>query len=190
MLGITILAPYMKMTFLFLLFTISAYGGEFSIVFDNRPESGIPLEAEKQERLVTNIVAGGNMKLSDLVGDSIQTVRVRYFSTNSWASETQVKGYIAGLLTNKFASCSNIQFWSQGVGVPQIECRIDFTYSHGDKLRLEERKRSYEGKLLVWNTEACFRDATGKWWFVDIFDYFHSHHPSGKRNLSREKADK
>ena len=172
-----------------MIFAISAFGGEFSIVFDNRPESGIPPEAKKQERMDTNLVAEVDRKLSDLVGDSIQTVRVRYFSPTSWASETQARDYIAGLLTNKLASCSNYQIWSEGVGVPQIECLIDFTDSYRSKLQLEHN-RCYEGKLLVWNTEACFRDASGQWWFVTIFDYFHSYHPSGDRNLSREKTGK
>ncbi len=170
-------------------YQISAFGGELSIVFDNRPEFGIPLEAENQGRVVTNLIVGVDRKLSNLVGDSIQIVRIRYFSTNSWASETQARDYIAGLLTDKLASCSNAQTWSETVGVPQIECLIDFTDSYRSKLQLEH-KRYYEGKLLVWNTEACFRDATGKWWFVNIFDYFHSRHPSGDRNLSREKTGK
>ncbi len=161
--------------------------GEFSIVFDNRPEDGMPLEAEQQEGVNTSHSAGvTNKKLSDIVGDSIQTVRVRYFSTNTWANEAQVRDYIAGLLTDKLATCSDLQIWSEGVGTPQIDCLIDFTDSYRSKLH----RRYYEGKLLVWNTEACFREATGKWWFVNIFDYFHSHHPSGERNLSREKTGK
>jgi hypothetical protein len=103
----------MKIMLFALLSASSAYGAEFSIVFDNRPEYGMPQEAEKQERLDTNHLAGDNRKLSDLVGDSIKTVRVRYFSTNTWANETQARTYIAGLLTDKLAACSNHPMWAQ-----------------------------------------------------------------------------
>ena len=49
----------------------------------------------------------------------------------------------------------------------------------------------HEGRLLVWRTEACFRDAAGRWWFVSLLDYFHNHHPSGDREyISRKKTAK
>ena len=174
----------MKTNFITLLLAITAYGGEPSIVFDNRPESGIPLEAKAQER----VDAMSHGTLAELVGDSIKSIRVRYFNKESWTSENQVKAYLAGLLTNKFTEVYTFQIWSQVVGEPEIECLIDFTDDHRNKLRGEHAL--YEGKLLLWGTAACYRDATGKWRFVTTFDYFHAHHPSGNRELSREKAAK
>ena len=152
------------------------------INFDNHPESGIPLDAKAQERGDPK----SHGKLSDLVGDSIKTVRVRYFSQASWAGEKEVREYIAGLLTNKLTGCFTFQIWSQVVGEPEIECLVDFTDDYRHKVLYTEHKPYQEGRLLIWGTAACFRDATGRWWFVSLVDYFRSHHPSGNRELSRK----
>ena len=140
------------------------------IIFDNRPESGIPLEAQKQE-------AGGGARshgtLAKLLGDSVRTVSVRYFS-NVWSDQKQVTAYLAGLLSDDRTEAYTFQIWSQRVGVPDIECLLTF------------KNDQPGGKLLVWGTEACVRDASGKWWFVPIFDYFHSKHPKGDRSLVRK----
>ena len=176
----------MKTLFLVLLFGITASGGEPSIIFDNRPESGIPPEARAQEQVDSK----SHGTLSGLVGDSIKTVRVRHFSAASWPNEKPVREYVAGVLTNKLTECYTFQIWSQGVAEPEIECLIDFTDDYRNKAALAEHKPYHEGRLLIWQTEACFRDATGRWWFVSLFDYFHGHHPSGNRDLSHEKTPK
>jgi len=176
----------MKAFFLIVAFGITASGGEPPIIFDNRPESGIPLEARAQE----TVDVRSHGALSDLVGDSIKTVRVRYFSRASWASEKQVREYIAGALTNRSTQCYSFQIWSQMVAEPEIECLIDFTDGYRNKVTLAEHKPYHEGRLLIWQTEACFRDGDGRWWFVSLFDYFHSHHPAGDRELSHEKTPK
>ena len=175
----------MKTILLILLFGITACGGQPSIIFDNSPEWGMPPEASAQK----NVDSKSRGAFSDLFGDSIKTVRVRYFSRASWASEKQVREYIAGALTDKLAECYTFPIWSQIVAQPQIECLIDFTDDYQSKV-FSERKGYREGRLVIWHTEACFRDGTGRWWFVNLFDYFHSHHPSGDRRLSHEKAPK
>lgn len=175
----------MKAFFLIVAFGITVSGGEPPIIFDNRPESGIPLEARAQE----SVDAKSHGALSDLVGDSIKTVRVRYFSRASWASEKGVREYIAGALTNRLTACYSFQIWSQMVAEPEIECLIDFTDDYRNRV-FAEHKGYREGRLLIWQTEACFRDGTGRWWFVTLFDYFHGHHPSGNRDLSHEKTPK
>jgi hypothetical protein len=99
----------MKTFFFLLVFGITASGAEPSIVFDNRPEQGIPLEASAQNAVDSK----SHGALTDLVGDSIKTVRVRYFSSASWSSEKQLRDYVAGALTNKLAECYTSQIWSQ-----------------------------------------------------------------------------
>ncbi len=76
------------------------------------------------------------------------------------------------------------QIWSQLVGVPEIECFVEFKDEYQEKL-LHDHKPYREGRLLIGNTESCFRDATGRWWFVTLFDYFQSSHPKGDRKLSK-----
>jgi hypothetical protein len=175
----------MKTHFLILLFGITASGGEPSIIFDNRPESGIPPEARAQEP----VDAKSHGTLSGLVGESIKTVRVRYFSAASWSNEKPVREYVAGVLTNKLTECYSFQIWSQGVAEPEIECLIDFRDDYRNRV-FAEHKVYREGRLRIWQTEACFRDGTGKWWFVSLFDYFHGHHPSGTHELSHGKPPK
>jgi hypothetical protein len=176
-----------KTIILVLLSGITAFGGEPSIIFDNRPESGIPLDAMTQ---TTNESADAksHATLSELMGSSIKTVRVRYFSPSTWIGEHQ-RDYLAGLLTNKFTASYTFQIWSQLVGEPEIECLIDFTDECRNKV-YAEHKLYHEGRLLIWGTVACYRDAAGRWWYVTLFDYYHAHHPSGQRELSREKSAK
>jgi hypothetical protein len=75
------------------------------------------------------------------------------------------------------------------VPVPEIECIVQFTDEHRQKL-LAENKGCREGRLLIWKTESCFRDATGRWWFVNAFDQFHRSHPKGNRALAKEAKSK
>ncbi len=175
----------MKTIIFTLLFGVATLGAEPSIIFDNRPEFGIPPEAKAQE----NLAAHGNGTLSNLLGNTVKTVRVRYFNQKTWPVENQARDYIAGLLTNKSTECYTFQIWSELVAEPGIECLIDFTDETRGKV-VAAHKQYYEGRLLIWNTEACYRDPYGKWWYIELFDYFHGHHPSGTRDLSREKMGK
>jgi hypothetical protein len=164
-------------------------GGEPSIVFDNRPEAGIPSEALAQKLKLTaqeKLLAAKEypVKFHTLTAGTIKTVRICYFNKETWATEAQARAYVAGFLGNKSSAVFGFQIWSQGVGVPEIECIVEFTDEHRKKL-LAENKECREGRLLIWNTESCFRDANGRWFFVDAFDYFHSSHPKGDRKLSK-----
>ena len=72
--------------------------------------------------------------------------------------------------------------------MPEIEGVVEFTDEYRNKL-FAEKKDCREGRLLIWNTEACFRDATGRWYFVTAFDQFHRSHPKGDRSLVKEQIN-
>jgi hypothetical protein len=165
-----------------LILVSAVHGEEPSIVFDNRPEWGAPKEAAAQEQWK----AGPNdaQSLFALTGGTIKTVRVRYFNKNTWATEDQARDYVRGFLDHKSLGISSHQVWSQGVGVPEIECIVEFTEEHQRKLR-ELKLPCRDGRLLIWKTVSCFRDALGRWWFVNAFDHFHRAHPEGNRKLAR-----
>lgn len=184
------------------LFFVCGVGGEEpKIVFDNRPEMGVPLEARAQTRVDSEELKKLYATLTVQEGEgqwpytfhntvsTIKTVRIRYFNKETWKSEKQAREYVRGFLANKSSGLNSFQIWSQGVGVPEIECLVDFTDEYRNKLR-DEQKRCDTGRLLIWNTEACFRDATGRWWFVNGFDYYHSSHPKGDRRLAKPKQPK
>jgi len=167
-------------------------GGEPSIVFDNRPEWGIPAEALAQKLKLTaqeKLLAAKDVNFHTLFAGTIKTVRIRYFNKETWATEAQARAYVAGFLAHKSLSVFGFQIWSQGVGVPEIECIVEFTDAYRKKL-LAENKPCREGRLLIWNTESCFRDATGRWLFVDAFDHFHRSHPKGNRDNARAAKSK
>lgn len=145
-----------------------SWAAEPQIVFKNQPESGIPDEARLQEK----VDPASHGTLAKVLGDSLQTITVRYFS-GEWPDQKQVAGYLTGLLVDEGTATYTFQIWSQGVGEPEIECLLTF-------------KGRVEGRLLIWGTTACLRDAAGKWWFVSIYDYFHRKHPKGNRGLVRE----
>jgi len=172
-------------------------GGEPSIVFDNRPEAGIPEEAKAQERRNPPLTAEEKaliakeypVKFPTLIAGTIKSVRIRYFNKETWASEKDARDYVAGFLGNKASEVYGWQIWSQGVEVPEIECIVEFTDEYRKKL-FAEKKECREGRLLIWNTESCFRDATGKWYFVSAFDQFHRAHPKGERELVKGAKSK
>lgn len=163
---------------------------EPTVVFDNRPEFGIPLEAEVQMRAVLSdkSAAGKGSNLESLAGNKIKTVRIRYYDKKTWASKEQVSKYVAGFLTRKLPA-GRYPVWSEGLAMPQIECFVEFTDEYRNRL-FAERQPCHEGRLLMWGTESCFRDATGKWWFIGLFDYFHRFHPTGTRELAQPQPKK
>ena len=183
-----------------------ACGEEPKIVFDNRPETGVPREALAQMRAESNLkpevlkelhakltarvrklVAKKHpLELPDITEGTIKTVRIRYFNKETWETEEQARDYVRGFLAHKSLSVSGFQVWSQGVGVPEIECLMDFTDEYRKELR-DEQKPCREGRLLIWETESCFRDATGRWWFVSAFDHYHRAHPKGNRKLAKQR---
>lgn len=139
---------------------------EPSISFENRPESGIPHEARLHEKVDPH----SHGTLAQVLGGSMQSVTVRYFS-DRWTDEEQVRDYLTGLLADDRTETYTFQIWSQDVGVPDIECLLTF-------------KNRAQGRLLLCDAAACVRDDAGKWWFVSLFDYFHRNHPKGDRSLA------
>ena len=178
----------MRIVLLILLFASSVYGGGPAILFDKHPESGIPPEARAQAR--TNSLSGAHGSLSPWLRDSVKALRVQYFNPESWKTEDQVRAYLGALTTNQFTELYGFQVWSEGVGTPEIECLVDFNEEYQREVLAQEHKACHQGRLLLWQTEACFRDGTGRWWFVTVFDHFNRHHPLGDRALVRKEERK
>ena len=175
----------MKLVLLALVLTCAVDSKEPSIVVDDRPEVGVPPEAAAQKI----DKAFGLPTFHAMTQGTIKTVRIRYFNKKTWATEKQAREYIAGFLAHESQEAFGFQIWSQEVLVPEIECLVDFTDEYEQKLR-DGQKSCREGRLLIWNTESCFRDATGRWWFVSAFDHFHTSHPKGDRKLSKSAIGK
>ena len=177
----------MNKLLLALLLTCCGDGPEPAIIVDDRPEAGVPPEALAQKI----DKAFGLPTFHAMTQGTIKTVRIRYFNKKTWATEKQACEYVAGFLAHKSEEVFGFQVWSQGVGVPEIECFIDFTDEYKQKLRDEGKPcREGQGRLLIWQTESCFRDASGRWWFVSAFDHFHTSHPEGNRELSKSAKPK
>jgi hypothetical protein len=172
----------------FVLLLVSAvHGKEPSIVFDHRPEAGVPREALAQQE--TKSGQKPPSSLYELTDGTIKTVRIRYFNRNTWATEELAGEYVRGFLAHKSLETFGFQVWSQSVRVPEIECFVEFTDEYREELR-EDEKECREGRLLIWRTESCFRDATGRWLFVSAFDHFHRAHPQGNRKLAKREKSK
>ncbi len=188
-----------RLAFIIGLFALSfsADAAEPSIIIDNTPEKGIPAEAlAQQNRKATaqeeTLMAKGEIpiKFTSLTDGTIKSVRIRYFNSKTWATEKDVREYVAGMLKNKASEAFRFQVWSQGTpGSPEIECIVEFTEEHRKKL-LAENKGCAEGRLLIWETTCCYCDATGNWSFVTLFDQFHRSHPKGNRGLVKEAKPK
>lgn len=144
---------------------------EITTTFDAKPESGIPVSAQLQnsERLTKPLLWG------DVFAGKIESVSIRYFDSETWKTKKQVRQYLIGFLKREDIQIFSSAPWAQGVGVPEIECSIKFK----DEYRNSFDKNFKYGKLLIWNTVACFRDANGTWCFLTNGDYFHLHHPAG-----------
>ncbi|QVL34254.1 hypothetical protein KIH39_10210 [Telmatocola sphagniphila] len=155
---------------------------EPQIVFDNRPESGIPAEALQQPHKPSKATTEKEfpLKFPALTAGAIKSIRIRYYNKETWPNEKDAREYVRSFLGNKKSEVFDFQIWSQGVGVPEIECYVEFTEEYRKKL-LGDKFSCRDGRLLLWNTEACYRDGTGRWYFVSAFDQFHRAHPKGDR---------
>jgi hypothetical protein len=144
---------------------------EITANFEDKPDSGIPVAAQlqKNEKLAIPLLWG------DVFTGKFESVNIRYFDAETWKTQKQVKQYLLGFLKRDDIRVFSHVPWAQGVGVPEIECSIEFK---DDYRKSTDRKFRY-GKLLIWNTVACFRDANGTWHFLTNGDYFHLHHPAG-----------
>ena len=158
-----------------------------AIVFDNRPDAGVPPEARAQEPDGKD-ADGAPRTLHAMTDGTIKAVRIRYFNRATWAGEEQARDYVAGFLADVSLDGFGFQIWSEAVGRPEIECVVEFSDAFLDRLRLAGKPGQREGRLLIWNTESCFRDAAGRWRFVTAFDHFHRAHPNGDRRLARADA--
>jgi hypothetical protein len=147
------------------------------------------MRAKRPAEEPTRISQEWPLKLLTLTNGTIKTVRIRYFNQETWATEEQAREYVAAFLANKSPDAFGFQIWSQLVGTPEIECIVEFTDEHRQNLRAEG-KDCREGRLLIWMTESCFRDATGRWWFVNAFDHFHRFHPKGNRGNAKGAKSK
>ena len=156
------------------------------ITIDNRPAAGIPLEASSQQRPKSPSLDGlGTFR--SVIDGTIKAVRMRYFNNETWATEKEAKDYLSNLLTHESLRVYDFEIWSLSPpGVPEIECIIEFGEEHLAELNERGIKGHREGRLLIWHTEACFRDATGTWNFVTAFDHFHRFHPKGNRELAEK----
>jgi hypothetical protein len=185
-----------RLAFIIFALSFSANADEPTIVIDNTPEQGIPAEAlAQQHRKPTAqeeaLIAKGEIpiKFTSLTDGTIKSVRIRYFSKKIWATEKEAQEYVAGMLKNKASDAHRFQVWSQGAVTPEIECIVEFTEEHRKKL-FADNKGCAEGRLLFWDTRCCYRDATGTWSFVTMFDQFHRSHPKGDRRLVKEAKPK
>ncbi len=173
----------MKILLLITLVVVSARAAEIPIVFENRPEFGVPIEAQRQEHSVPAEAQlhdqsdhGSHGPLSKALGDSLESVTVRYFN-KAWTDQKQVTSYLTGLLADPKTEMYAFQIWQQSVGEPEIECILNF-------------KQGSQGRLLLWGTAACYRDQSGKWWFLSVFDYYHRQHPQGTRSSATKPTKK
>ena len=88
----------MKTALILLLLAATTHAAEPQIVFDKQPvhpASGIPREAKLQEKVDPN----SHGTLAKLLGDSVQSMTVHYFS-DVWTDKKQVGDYLVGLLAD------------------------------------------------------------------------------------------
>ena len=150
--------------------TCPAGGEEAKIVVDSRPEMGVPAEALAQEHEAPK---KGQKTFVELTDGIIKTVRIRYYDKEKLATEELATDYVRKILKDKTLDVAGFQIWSEALGEPEVECRIEFTTEHQEQVWKKQREQPVKGKihhregcLLIWPGRACFRDAAGRWWFV------------------------
>jgi hypothetical protein len=155
---------------------------EMKTTFDEKPESGIPIAAQLQnnERLTKPLLWG------DVFAGKFESASIRYFDVETWETKSQVKQYLMEYLKCEDTQIFSCVPWAQGVGVPEIECSIRFK---DDYRKSTDRKFRY-GKLHIWKTVACFRDADGVWHFLTNAEHFRLHHPQGDSKLGADLKDR
>ncbi|MCD6050603.1 MAG: hypothetical protein K0Q55_2006 [Verrucomicrobia bacterium] len=147
---------------------LTALAAEPPAVLGYRPAIGIPEEARRQERLDEK---HGRQTLASHLSPVLESVSVRYHS-QIWTNQSHASNYLAGLLVDAKTYTATHQFWSQGVGSPELECLLTFT-------------NGQTGKLLIDGPYICFRDQTNRWWFASAQEHYEQAHPrSWKRSTT------
>ncbi|MDH4475025.1 MAG: hypothetical protein QE274_01000 [Verrucomicrobiaceae bacterium] len=155
----------MRPTLTALMLVTATHAADPEIEFAKQPEPtihGIPKEAQNQ----TKTGPHDQGTLAKHLGDSVQTITVHYASKD-WTND-ELNKYLLGLLTDTTTATYTFQIWSQVLTTPEVECTLHF-------------KDQKQGRLLLWQTCGCFQDPQGRWWFLSLFDHYHTHHPLGTR---------
>ena len=85
---------------------------EIKTTFDEKPESGIPIAAQLQNRepLTKPLLWG------DVFAGKFESASIRYFDTETWKTKKQVSEYLIGFLKREDIQISSNVPWAQGVG--------------------------------------------------------------------------
>jgi hypothetical protein len=145
--------------------SVSLNAAEPSFTFENRPESGIPPEAQNQQS--DPATDKREIALPELLEGSLESVLVRYYSSD-WDSDDEIEAYLRRLFIDPAIKGWSRQMWSHVVLEPEIECHLRFG-------------KFGRGRLLLWQSVGCIQDASGQWWFIWLADHYHKHHPRAKK---------
>lgn len=132
--------------------------------FDNRPAAGMPIEA----RRAFHGFGRRSISWRELVGGKIGGFTVRYYDKTVWKSEESVSSFLRNLFDEK----ESVNVWSnemssRPLGVPDLECRVNFTPEEYRRTAANQKTFAGKGRLLVWDDLGCYLDCGGAWHFLD-----------------------
>jgi hypothetical protein len=148
---------------------LPAAGDEITVIYEPRPEPGIPREARgagttpdpdatSGSRSRSNITFGIVTDLKDygplrnVMPRDIHAVSVRYYG-GSFKDIQEVRRYLTAVLRSEKGSTSTYCPWAEALPVPTIEATIQFASGE-------------TGRLLLWRQgRLVYQDPGQKWWF-------------------------
>lgn len=163
----------MRRTALALSILIGATAGpvaaaEIQVIYDQRPEPGIPREARGAGTTPDPDATGGprsNIRFGivtdltdygpprNVVSPDIHAVTVRHYD-RSFRNIQEVQRYLTSVLRSDKGSTTTFCPWAEALPVPAIEATIQF--ASGGK-----------GRLLLWREgRLVYQDPDLKWWFA------------------------
>jgi len=137
--------------FLMLLFAahpLRAAQDKLEVVYDPRPDHGIPREVVLQKSRSARDY--GPMK-SIVNSEDILLIKVRYYDT-SFKDIQEVQSYLISVLVSDKGSTNSYIPWAESLPAPYVEATIYF-------------KSLASGKWLLWPSHSVFQDEQMKWWF-------------------------
>jgi hypothetical protein len=145
-----------------------ASGAEIRVIYDGRPEAGLPREARWAGTTPdpdatggprSNVMFGIVTDLKDygpirnVMPQDIRAVSVRYYS-GAFKDIREVQQYLTSVLRSEKGSTTTHCPWAESLPVPSIEATIQFASGE-------------TGRLLLWRPgRLVYQDPGQKWWFT------------------------
>lgn len=161
---------YLALSIMIFVGTSMMHGGgdDLKVIYDPRPEIGIPEEARhagtqpkaepgRGQKAGVTFSTVSDLKnygpFRNVIEQKILSITVRYFDS-SFVDIKEVRTYLTSILQSEIGSTAAYCPWAEALSYPSVEAQIQF-------------ESGAAGKWLIWRSgRSVYRGPDKKWWFT------------------------